>query len=260
MSEELIYLYCVTGQLPERVPDEVFLTQSNGIFAVACKVSEDAFTGETFKKNLSDIAWIEPKVRMHECMIEKVMAHSTVVPFRFGTLFKTSESLNAMLDDYHNELKGLLTRLKDKEEWGLKIYCDLQTVKSSVNGDERLLKLDEELASASGGKRYILMKRKEGLIEDLLDEKVSECRQESFETLNRHSVQARINSPLPKDATGQKTEMLFNAAFLVDRCSLRGFLDCANYLKGKYRGMGLLFECSGPWPPYNFCEAMTGTT
>jgi hypothetical protein len=44
--------------------------------------------------------------------------------------------------------------------------------------------------------------------------------------------------------------MILNAAFLVANHEAQAFMDEVNALNDT----GILVECSGPWPPYNFCD------
>ena len=44
--------------------------------------------------------------------------------------------------------------------------------------------------------------------------------------------------------------MLLNAAYLV--ASDAALLEAVGELERRYRGYGIRFEATGPWPPYNF--------
>ncbi len=182
------------------------------------------------------------------------MVDTDVIPFKFGILFNTNDSLKAMLEQYGEEFKAILRRLAHKQEWGLKIYCDSEKIKAGfTNNKADILKIEDEIKSSSVGKSYFLKKKKDELIDKTLNEEISECGRESFELLKELSFEARINRLLPRDVTEREDDMVLNAAFLVDKDEVGDFLNMVDTLKMHYEGKGFLIDCTGPWPTYNFC-------
>lgn len=258
--DELLYLYCITGTMPafqhvQESAADIHVVHSSGIYAVVGRVPSSEFDGENFKKNLSDMKWVESRVLRHEKVIEETMEMCSVVPFKFATLFKTEESVNTMLEEHIVEFKKSIELFEGREEWGVKVYCNLERLKASLTEDnEEIKKIEEEMSISSAGKSYFLKKRKDRLTEDMLNKKIHEYAQDSFKTMREQSQDACINEPLPKQATRQKDEMILNVAFLIDKTILEVFIDSVQYLKERYSPRGLDFDCTGPWPPYNFCS------
>jgi len=259
MIQNLIYLYCVTTKVPklkeiETVINSIYFIFHQGLYAVTSRVSADEYSEENLKKNLSNLEWITAKASAHEKVIEIVMQNSCVIPFKFGAIFNTEENLKTMLKKHIKEFKDTLKRLEGKEEWGLKIYCDMGKLKENlIQDDKELLNLDREINSASPGKAFILKKKKEELANTIVNKKLNECGQESFERLKQHSIQSRINKLLPGEVTERKDEMILNAAFLTDKNKVKEFVGVVDVLKAQYSDKGIDFDCTGPWPPYNFC-------
>ena len=257
--QQLVYLYCVADREPELketegLADNLYFVCNNGLYAVAGKVEEEEFGEEGLKRNMADFEWIKAKASVHEKIIELVMADADVIPFKFGTLFNTDNSLKAMLEQYGEEFKAILRKLAHKQEWGLKIYCNPEKLKASFsNDDSEVLKIENEIKSSSVGKSYFLKKKKDELIERMLNDKICECGQESFGLLKELSFEARINKLLPKEVTEREDDMVLNSAFLVDTDEVGDFHNMVDTLKMHYEGKGLLIDCTGPWPPYNFC-------
>ena len=52
--------------------------------------------------------------------------------------------------------------------------------------------------------------------------------------------------------------MVLNAVFLINNKRIKEFESVLAYLKTKYTDKGLIFDCTGPWPPYNFCGLLKG--
>lgn len=264
MSGELLYLYCVTGEIPHNAisgsnGEEVYFISNNDICAAVSTVKEDDFTDEGLRKNLTDIQWVESKVRSHEKVVENIMEHTAVIPFKFATIFRTRESLRAMLDNHMDNFTELLRKLHDKEEWDIKIYCDMKSVQDFVARDNgEIRRIEEEIGSSPAGKSFFLEKKKEKLLGESADRIIAECCRKSFDILKGQSTEARLNRLLPKELTERNDEMILNATFLVARDNVGGFADSINHLKGKYKESGLRLNCTGPWPPYNFCPIPGG--
>lgn len=256
MAKELIYLYCVSQKEPNFKDldlSNIYPIHHLGLYAVVSKVSEDEFSEENLKKNLANLEWIKEKANMHEKIIEGIMKDTCVIPFKFGTIFNTEDNLKACLQEHGEEFKENLKNLEGKEEWGLKVYCDMKKLKEAIGKeDAETLKIEEEIKSSSSGKAYLLKKKKEELIKDALNKRINEYGQKSFETLKDLSIEARINKLLPKEVTEREDEMILNAAFLVDKNKVSEFIQATGVLKGKYTDKGFSFDCTGPWPPYNF--------
>ena len=68
--------------------------------------------------------------------------------------------------------------------------------------------------------------------------------------------EARINKLLSKEVTEREEEMILNSAFLINKNKVAGFLNTVEGLKTRYADKGLFFDCTGPWPPYNFCDLL----
>ena len=274
-EKQLIYLYCVTAMPPvlkevTRLVRNLYFVYHVDLFAIVGKVAESEFGQESLKANMADLEWVKTKISLHEKVIEGTMNNActtlrssdasslrstSVVPFKFATLFSTEESLKAMLTEYAEEFKTILKKLKNKEEWGVKIYCDTGRLEQSlVNDNSEILEIENKINSSSAGTAYFLKKKKDELIKDMLNKKINECGQESFELLKELSVEACVNKLLPKEVTERKEDMVLNSAFLVNKLEVDDFINMVDNLRMNYKGQGFSFDCTGPWPPYNFCR------
>ena len=255
----LTYLYCVANREPkleqiEALASDIHCISHNGLYAVAGRVERREFSVEGLRRNMNNFQWIKYMVGTHERIIERVAMDADIIPFRFGTLFNTDGSLNVMLEQHEDEFEAIFDRLTNKQEWGLKIYCDPVKLKAGLFGNRtKFLEIEDEIENSSAGKAYFLRKKKEAMIQKRINEKISLCNQEIFETLKDLSSDACITRILPKEVTEREDEMVLNAAFLVDKDGMDDFLKMAHTLKAHYESDGFLIDCTGPWPPYNFC-------
>lgn len=259
IENQLVYLYCVTSKEPslEKVRDMIdnaYFVCHKGFYAVTRNVEEGEFGLEGLRKNMADLEWVKTNATLHERIIEQIMKDTCVIPFKFGTLFNTDDSLKAMLQEYDEEFKAILDRLKNKEEWGVKIYCDVEKLKTfSINDEPEILEIENKINSSSPGKAFFLEKKKTELLAQAANRKINESGQESFDLLKDLSFEARINKLLPKEVTEREDEMILNSVFLINKDEVDDFTSMVDTLKIHYENEGFSIDCTGPWPPYNFC-------
>ena len=260
VAKELLYLYCVTKDKPSTcdfrdLGINVQPIYFQGTYALVSSVSPDDFSEDNLKKHLTDMSWVEKNIRLHEKVIEEIMKDQAVLPFKFGTIFESEANVEKLLKVNNIEFKAVLDHLAGKEEWGLKIYCDSEYFKDALCGeDERIMEKDKEMASAGKGKAYLLKKKKDEIIKDILNEKISEYTKDCFESLKITAADTRINRLLPQEVTEKKEDMVLNAAFLINNKRIKEFKNVLACLKTEYADKGLILDCTGPWPPYNFCK------
>ncbi len=256
----LIYLYCVSNQTLDikqiiSTGENLFTVCHRNLCAVTGTVDKDEFGEVELKRNITDMIWLKVKAGLHEEIIENVMAHADVIPFKFGTLFNTESSLITMLEQHEREFEAILTKLAHKQEWGLKIYYNREKLKANLeNENPEILTIENEVNSSSAGRSFFLRKKIEQITEKSLNKKINECGRECFELLEKISFDASVNRLLPKEVTEREDEMILNSAFLVDKDAAENFHNKINTLKMCYESMGFYLDCTGPWPPYNFCS------
>ncbi len=261
--KELLYLYCVTkDSLPSYdfadLGVKVELVYFQGTYAVISSVSPEDFSEINLKRHLTDMSWVERNIRLHEKVIEKIMKEQTVLPFKFGTVFECKANVEKLLKANNLEFKTVLDFLEGKEERGLKIYCSSEYFKDTLcSKNERIIAQDKEILAAGPGKAFFLKKKKEEIVKDIINEKISEYTKDCFERLKIVAVNAKINNILPKEVTEKKEDMVLNAAFLISSKRIKEFENVISCLKAKYADKGLIFDCTGPWPPYNFCKQVS---
>lgn len=257
-----VYLYCVIDKSsllegPESLGEDLYSIYHEGLYAVVSRVKESEFSEDNFKKNLESLNWVKEKATLHEKVIEKIMKTATVIPFKFGTIFKSEDNLKAMLVEHRDELKENLKSLEGKEEWGVKLYCDLDRLREVLlKEDNDLAGIDKDITSSPPGRAFFLKKKKEELLDKSLNKKLNEYGRDSFEGLKAGSLEARLNRLLPREVTDRKDEMILNSAFLIRKDNVGNFISIVNALKSLYGNKGLFLDCTGPWPPYNFCKIL----
>lgn len=264
---DLIYVYCVMDRMPvlehlavsarasgreATLPD---LLVHDGLYAVVGRVPAEDFSEENLPARLNDLKWITRRVTLHERVVEHAMQYGCVIPFMFGTVFKSEDNVRSMLETHRDELRRNLDELRDKEEWGVKVYLDRERMAASLETtDPSILELNRKIASAPKGRAFLLARRRTELVSTAVNREVTRLGQECFERLLEASLKARAGSLLKPEATGRPEPMLLNGAFLVAKEETEEFFGTVKRLGEELGPEGVLLERTGPWPPYNFCE------
>lgn len=248
----LNYLYCVAEPHSKTLPQKVSEVRLEHLSAIISEVSEEEFGEENLKKNLSRLEWVESVVRHHESVMEAMRAQTTIVPFRFPTIFRSQDSLQDFLQVHEKSLKKLLENLKGKEEWGTKVYIDAQRLEAFLSESKAIQEIDEALKTASAGKAYLLKKKRESLVGQSASASLQEALDLLYERLRQYAFQAKRNLVLPKAVTEREDEMILNAAFLIEATSREKFLEALESAEKDFPFFTI--ERSGAWAAYNFCD------
>jgi Gas vesicle synthesis protein GvpL/GvpF len=176
----------------------------------------------------------------HARVIADCFQHSTVLPFRFGSVFTDDEALRKSIRSNQRQFLVNIDKLRGKAEMHLKIFVD------DCCGPE----IERHLGSDKAGREYLTNLRESAT---RARERQTQARAVSF---HMH----RLFAPLDEDVSCRLTEsgkMVLDIAHLIDR-------KCVERYQNKFATTSAtLRECqmqvSGPWPPYHFVQRLTRT-
>ena len=174
----------------------------------------------------------------HARVIADCFKHSTVLPFRFGTVFQDDEGLRKSIRSNQRQFQGNLERLHGKTEMHLKIHVDACCTKE----------LDKHLPLEGVGKEYLSNLRENATRQR---ERQTRARAVSFQM-------HRMFSPLDEEVSCRMTEsgkMLLDIAHLIDRKCVERYQNKFSTTSAMMRECHMLL--SGPWPPYHFVHRLT---
>jgi len=257
MNTDLIYVYCITNESYEKT---VLITFEGvkafvfGDFIVFGKyVDSNEFSEENFKKNLSNIQWLETNAREHIRVISEMMKTLTVIPFNFGTIYQCEDNLQKFILDYEDSLLKNLIHLNEKEEWAVKIYANTKVLKVQIDElSEKAASLEKEIMASSPGKAFLLNRKKTELIENEIDRLCKHYGQKYYDVFKNMSVATSLNNLLPKDYTGREDTMILNANFLLSKNKSAEFINQVADLTLESVNHGFAIEATGPWPTFSF--------
>lgn len=257
MNDDLIYVYCISRSplvLSHKMESEGLRSIIiDGFYVFVRYVSEDEFSEENFKKKLSDIQWLESGAREHLRIISMIMEKSTVIPFKFGTIFITKANLKKFITEYSVSLNENFHNISGKEEWSVKIYCNRKAMSEQIDElSEDSAALEEQIMASSPGKAFLLKRKKNDLIENEVDRICKNYGQKYFNEFNKLSESVSLNNLLPKELTGREDNMILNATFLINKSNMNEFQCIVDKLRKEDGNTGFNIEATGPWPPFSF--------
>ena len=268
MSETAFYLFCFarSGPLPELGGTGVdgqsplLVRTFADLAAVLSTVYVADFSGPVAEARMKDLSWLGPRACRHEAVIEEVMAYGPVLPARFGTLFSSLESLEALLVKHHRAISQFLDDVTGREEWG---------VKGVLNRAKALPELDSRYQTGGAGQgepnidpsslprgtRYLQGRRARAAAEKALPQWLQATCAGIAEDLRGYASGFIVRKALAKGASG--SEVVSDWAFLVPRGVRVDFCGRVKRASAELADQGLTFELTGPWPPYHFMPSLT---
>jgi hypothetical protein len=174
----------------------------------------------------------------HARVIADCFQHSTVLPFRFGTVFSDDESLRRSIRSNHRQFLGHIDKLRGKTEMHLKILVD----------DCCSHALSKHLPADGLGREYFATLRENA---GRQRERQTRARAVSFQM-------HRLFLPLDEEISCRLTEsgkMMLDIAHLIDRNCVERYLNKFSTTCAAVRECQM--QLSGPWPPYRFVHRLT---
>ena len=182
---------------------------------------------------------VQQAVVQHSKVVSECFRSSTVLPFKFGTVFDTDEALRRSVKANRRGFTESVCRLRGKAEMHLKVVVK--------DGSLREAMMDVDLPHTTGGE-YL----------KVLREKAAKHRERQTKA-RALSVQVhKLFNPLQeevccrKDASGS---MQLDIAHLIDHKSVEKYQSRYSSAARLLQGCELLI--TGPWPPYHFTPNKT---
>jgi hypothetical protein len=235
----VLYLYGITESRPREFPELIGVDrfsavesiECDGVFCWVSRVPALDFENN-LTRNMENLDWLAETSVAHQRVISAIASQTDILPARFGTVYRTEESLCKHVAKRVRGLKKDFARIKGADEWGVKVFA-IQTAVSP-------------LPKVHSGKDYL--KAKAAL---LPSRKSKTDRRNGMLKLERAlaGVAAEM-APAGNVSRGQRG-LAFQTSLLVKRTQrkkLESVLDkFAREWAREHR-----IECTGPWPPYSF--------
>lgn len=239
------YAYCITERqafpelLRHRKPipmEAVTGIQGNQIFLYPASDLAVIVSEYSSSEKLNDRAGVE-----HARVISDCFKTSTVLPFRFGTVFADDEALRRSIRSNQRQFLTNIDRLRGKAEMHLKVVLD-DCCRDQVK------RYTPPAPAPAVGKAYLSNLRENAALQRERQTKARAV------TVQMH----RMFAPLAEEVTCRRMDtgkMLLDIAHLIDSGSVERY-------QNKYSSASVLMkdchmQLSGPWPPYHFVHRLT---
>lgn len=257
MSNDLIYVYCVLNVQPQ--PDEnvhayhLIFSRVKEYYVCLKMVSFDEFSEENRKKNFANPDWLKVNTFNHLEVIKAIMKNYSVIPLKFGTLFKNYPDLEKFIENRSTLLTDTFRLVENNEEWEVKIHCDKKVITDHISElNEEIELLDNQILQSAPGKAFMLKYRKNELTNKEIDRLMLVNTQKCLEELKNLSQQYLIHYFSPFKKEGE--HLILKASFLVEKNITPEFIRLVHLQEGKYSSLGFSFEAKGPLPPFSFAS------
>ena len=224
------------------------------VIALVSDVAIDDFS----EANLQTLSWVGERASQHEAVVAMAMRASTVLPVKFGTIFRTVENLKQFMAMHDAAIDQSLDALRDKSEWSVKGYLDEEVAKDIIAAADAEVTSRRAALSASPGARYMQHKQIDALIEKAVEKGVLRVAHDLQQALLAHADASRVLRCHASSVTGRAERMIFNGSFLLTPEALADFREALAQQQEAYQVIGLSLELRGPWPAYNFCPDLSG--
>jgi hypothetical protein len=174
----------------------------------------------------------------HARVIADCFKHSTVLPFRFGTIFNDDESLRKSIRSNQRQFVGNIEKLRGKAEMHLKILVD----------DCCCVRELAQLSTDKVGRGYLTNLRETATRQR---ERQTRARAVSFQM-------HRLFMPLDEEVSCRLSEtgkMVLDIAHLIDRKYVERYQNKFTTTSAMMKDCQM--QMSGPWPPYHFVHRLT---
>ncbi|MGE0542454.1 MAG: GvpL/GvpF family gas vesicle protein [Dehalococcoidia bacterium] len=267
---ELFYLYGIV--LPDsaaavllrerRLPGigadaPLFPLEAAGLVAAVSRVPASVFDEEPLNALAADLERLTPYAVRHEAAV-RALSGSAVIPMAFGTVYRSSEGVAAVLQEQAAAFRNLLAQFQGRQEWGVKVIADTGRLQQTVEREnEALQALAAAAAAASEGRAYLIGRKRDRLLADAAAQLAADSAHDILHHLAKLSASAVEDQRGPSQPGAE--HLAGKAAFLVDDAALDAFHRAVEALQRRHQPRGFRIEVSGPWAPYSFVRQQDGS-
>jgi hypothetical protein len=261
------YLYGVTRAATE-VPKvrgvgdrEVVAISAGGLQALASRVPVDEFDEDVLADRVTDMEWLSREAQAHEAVLAAAVSGPAVLPFRFGTVYRTPDRVVQFLTDQGHALMAQLDRLTGCHEWSVKLLVDDETVAAwATEHEPDIVAIGAGGTEKGEGHSYFARKRQEQAVAEAQERLVAGVVDECHEQLAQAAEQATTARPQDPTLSGYTGRMVLNGIYLVRDAALPAFREQVEQLEQRLGTRGFSVALTGPWPAHHFVDmaAMSG--
>lgn len=265
-SEFVIYAYGLVAQgydgsrLPDGLDDApVEVLQAAACGVLVSRLPQSGYAPDVIERSTGDVSWLSPRAMAHDRVLTWAQEHGGVVPLPMFTMFGSDGALVKSMEDRAQAITRVFQSVAGADEFGLRIHRrDGQLLSAIDEIDPEIAALRKDAAGAAPGQRYLLERKIDERARGSMRAASQRIAREIYESL-RAVARDAVARPLTPDANRSDVTLVLNGAFLVDRPRVTEFRAAVAAHMQQQEPRGLVFDFTGPWPPYNFvADAVSG--
>lgn len=236
-------------------PDGAFIRTvgREGFDCVVRTVAAGRYDQGSTSRITLDLEALAAEVRHHEHVLERLMEEATVLPSKFGLVYRDDEALLSAVLWRQAEVLTALARLEHREEWDLRLWAQRERLCSWIEAGAGSPATPESVGPGLGqGKAFLQKRRQAEMLERLRRETILEVSREVREPLRPYVEDARAQDVAVGKTGEDGFDPVFSLACLVRREDREDFLRAAQDSARSHADQGFHLRVTGPWPPYNF--------
>ncbi|HJT70450.1 MAG TPA: GvpL/GvpF family gas vesicle protein [Terriglobales bacterium] len=243
-DRRVIYLYGITESPGSDISElvgvdrlsKVETIECDGVYCWISRVSAVDFEKE-LAQNMENLDWLAETSVAHQRVIGAIAHETEILPARLGTVFRSKDSLCKHVRKRARGFKGDFARIKDADEWGVKVF--------------QLEAAAPKPANVRSGTDYL--KAKAAMLKPRRRKAATDGEIASFErALERVAVET---APAGNVSRGQRG-LMFQATLLIRRSNKKKLESLLEKFARQWSSERRI-ECTGPWPPYSFVSRPT---
>lgn len=222
-------------------------------------VSWSEFSSQMLEQKLQSVDWVAPLARKHSAVLEEAMQYGPVIPAPLCALFSSARAVTGLLARNEQRFQEKLSWLAGRQEWGLKVFCNEDRLRSTISSSQpELQALEAAAAGGSPGQAYVLRKKRAGRLSEVVSSRIDEVVEEALDVFSSLAVGIRLRPLLSEASSGRREPMVLNAALLVEIEACPRLRAAVGELGPPLGAEGFALHMTGPWPPYSFCDGGDG--
>ena len=184
MSKEAKYMYGVIGTSEERSFGPIGIgDRGDKVYAIPYQdiaaVISDSPTID-YKSFIKDV--VARYLLAHQSIIEQVMKHHTIIPFKFGTTAESNEEIKTIMSQGYPKFTGALKEMQGKIELDVMALWNKDKIFQDIAEELEVKKFKEAITQSPSDQDRIKLGE---LVAASLDKRREECAQEILCRLGR---------------------------------------------------------------------------
>lgn len=258
-----LLLYCIFSRSAEEKPETILGVEGKDVRVVSNNGLNAAISGITVSGRPPEVV----QLLVYQKVIEFFYQYCTVIPMRYGCIFKEESQVFRLLEDHDRYCKGLLEEIEGCVEMGIRIlgchslppttnkpalsflpFADHHRPWATLSSELT----DDNCKPCTPGRSYLTTRKMYYAREERLAREDAALTERIVTAFDGMYVKCQTERPDYHRSHSLINNSLLSLYFLVPRKLVHAFRLRFRQISREEAAKLLL---SGPWPPYNFVRS-----